>query len=101
MKRSKNFYKLEEKGNGENGNKILVKAKRENRINNKDEEYDIDPSIQAYLTNTTLKTRPMDREDTLTIFIILKSVRFYFMIHIKGLKTDRMRDILYIVLSVS
>ena len=69
------FPKLEEKDNGEVfWNKVLVKAKRENRIKFKDEEYDINPTIQAYFTNTKLTTKHMDDLDKLTAFNILKDV---------------------------
>ena len=95
-KRSKYFLKLEEKDNGEVfWNKALVKAKRENRIDIKDEEYDKNPTIQAYFTNTKLTTEPMDDEDKLTVSNIFKDVGFYSMIHNKGLKSARKQDALY------
>ena len=64
MKRSKNFFNLEEQPN-ENvfWNKILIKALGENRISIKHEEYDVNPIIQAYFTNTKSTTTIMDNED--------------------------------------
>ena len=53
MERSKNFFELEEQPNGKvSWNKILIKALEEKRISIKDEDYVINPIIQAYFTNT-------------------------------------------------
>ena len=77
LKRSRNFFKLEAKDNGDVfWNKVLVKAKRENRINIKDEDYVINPTIQLYFTNTKLTTKPLDNEDKLTVFNSLENVAF-------------------------
>ena len=96
MKRIENFLKLEGKNNGDVfWNKIFVQAKREERNISKDEEYDINPITLAYFTNTKLTTNPLDDEDKLTVFNILKNVGFYSMIHNKGLKSARMQDALY------
>ena len=48
LKRNRNIFKLEEKDNGNVlWNQVVLKAKRENRITFKDEEYDINPTIQT------------------------------------------------------
>ena len=63
------FFEIEEKDKGDEfWSKDLVKGKGENRINIKDEEYDINPTIQARFTNTKLTTKHMDDEETLTVF---------------------------------
>ena len=50
---------------------------------------------KAYFINTKLTTKPMDDEDKLTVFNILRNVGFYSMIHNKGLQSARMEDALY------
>ena len=63
MKRSKIFFKSVEKGNGDAfWNKILIKPLGENRISIIDEEYEINPNIQAFFTNTKLTTKHMNDE---------------------------------------
>ena len=60
-KRSKNFFNLREKSNG--GvfwKKIPINALREKTISVKDEEFDINPVIQAFFTDTNLTTKYMD-----------------------------------------
>ena len=76
-------------------NQVLVKAKKENRINIKDEEYDKNANIQAYFANTKLTTKHMDDEDNFSVFNILKNVGFYSMTHNKRTKSARMQDVLY------
>ena len=96
MKKSKIFFKVEEKDNGRVfWNEILFKAKKENRIRIKDEEHDINPNIQAYFTNTKLSTKHMDDENKSTVNDIIKNTGFYSMKDTKGLDSARMRDALY------
>ena len=86
MKRSKNFLKSVEKDNGDVfGNSIFFKPIRENRFTIKDEEYNINPKIQACFTDTKLTTKPRDKEDKLSIFKIVEKTQFYSMTHNKGL----------------
>ena len=94
MKRSKNFFKLEQDGNKVFWNKIPIKTLGKNRISIKDREYDINPNIQNYFTNTKLTTKNMDNEDNLTVHDILKNTGFYSMRHTKGLNSARMKDAL-------
>ena len=78
MKKSKNLFKLVDKENGEvfwNG--VFVEPLGKNRVSIKVEEYDINPNIQAYFTNTRLTTKRMDDENKLTIFNMFKKVGFY------------------------
>ena len=56
MKTSDNFFKLEQDGNKVFWNKIPIEAFGENRLSIKDREYDINPNIQKYFTNTKLTT---------------------------------------------
>ena len=96
MKKSNFFFKLEENVNGNVfWNKIRIKPTGDNRICIKDEEYDIKPNIQAYLTNTKLTTKHMDDEDKSTIYDILKNTGFHSMRQNKGLISARMKDALY------
>ena len=95
MKRSKNFFKLEQNGIEVFWNQTPIKALGENRISIKNQEYDIKPNIQAYFTNTKLTTKNMDDEDKLTIYNILKNTGFYSMRHIKGLNSARFKDAKY------
>ena len=96
MKKSINFFKLEQIDNNVFWNKIPIKALGENRISIKDQEYNITPNIQTYLTNTKLTTKNMDDEDKSIVYDILKNTGFYSMKH-KGLKSARMIDALYIL----
>ena len=95
MKRSKNFFKLEQNGNEVFWNKTPIKALGETRISIKNQEYDIKPNIQKYLTNTKLTTENMDDEDKLTINDILKNTGFFSMKHFKGLYSARFKDAKY------
>ena len=95
MKKSKNFFKLEQEGNEVFWNKEPIKALGENKICIKGKEFDIKPNIQKYFTNTKLTTKNMDDEDKLTVYDILKNTGFYSMKHTKGLKSARMIDALY------
>ena len=64
MKKSKNFFKLEEKDNGKVfWNKIVVKPLGENKISIEDQEYVINPNIQTYFTYTKLTTKTTNEED--------------------------------------
>ena len=61
MKRSENFFKLEEKDNGDVfWNKILIKPLRDNRIAFGDEEYDTKLPDSSIFLNTKLTTKHMD-----------------------------------------
>ena len=95
MKKSKNFFKLEQVGKQVFWNKIPTTALGENRISIKDQEYDIKPNIQNYFTDTRLTTKNMNDEDKLTAHDILKNTGFYSMRHSKGLNSARMQDALY------
>ena len=95
MKRSKNFFKLEQDGEEVFCNKIPILPKGENRVSIKDKEFNIKPNIQAYFTNTKLTTKHMDNEDKSTVYDILKNLGFYTMMHTKGLNSARMQDALY------
>ena len=87
MKKSKNFFKLEEDDDGKVfWNKIPVKALGENRISIKNREYDMKPNIQNYFTNTKLTTKNMDDDDKSTVYDILKNIGFYSMRHKKRFK---------------
>ena len=94
MKKSKNFFNLEQYGKEVFWNKTPIKALGENRISIKDQEYDIKPIIQEYFNNTNLTTNYMNDEDKLTVYDILKNTGFYSMKHEKGLKSARMKDAL-------
>ena len=88
MKKCKNFFKLLEKDKGDVfWNKILIKSLGQNRINNKDNECDIYPNIQAYFTNTKLATKTMNDEDKSTVYDICKNTGFFSIRHKKGLKS--------------
>ena len=95
MKRSKNFFKLEQNGNEVFWNKTPIKALGKNRTSIKNQEYDIKPNIQAYFINTKLTTKNMDDEDKSTMYNILKNTGFYSMKHIKGLNSARFKDAKY------
>ena len=95
MKRSKFFFKLQQDGKRVFWNKTPIIAQGENRVSIKGKEFDINPNIQNYFTNTKLTTRNMDKEDKSTVYDILKNTGFYSMIHTKGLKSARMQDAFY------
>ena len=77
MRGSKNFFKLEEKDEGQVfWNKISIKALGEKRISIKDQKYDIKPNIQKYFTISKLKTKNMDDDDNSTVYDILKKQVF-------------------------
>ena len=60
-----------------------IKPLRKIRISIKDEEYDINPNIQAYFTNTKLTSKPTENEDKLTVFNVLEKIGFYSITHNK------------------
>ena len=95
MKKSKNVFKLEQDGNKVLWNKIPIKALGENRISIDEKEYDINPNIQNYFTNTRLTTQHMNNDDKSTVYDILKVIGFYSIRHKKGNKSFRMKDALY------
>ena len=92
MKKSKNFFKLEQDGNKVFRNKVPIKALGENRISIDDQEYDIKPNIQEYFTNTKLTTKNMNDEDKSIIYDILKKTGFYSMRRKKGKQSARTID---------
>ena len=96
MKKSKNFFKLEQHGKEVFWNKTPI-IPQENIVSIKGKEFDIKPNIQNYFTNTKITTKNMDNEDKLTVYDILKNTGFYSMMHTKGLKSARMQDALYIL----
>ena len=96
MKKSKNFFKLQENPDGKIfWNKTHIIPQGENKISIKGEEFVIKPNIQNYFTNTKLTTKRMDNEDKFIIFNILKNVGFYDNIPKIGLKSARMQDALF------
>ena len=96
MKRSKNFFKLQENPDGKIfWNKTLIVPQGGNRVNINGDEFDIKPNIQNYFTNTRLTTKRMDNEDKLIIFNILKNVGFYDNIPKIGLKSARTKDAIF------
>ena len=56
---------------------------RRKKKSNIDEEYDINPIIQAFFTNTKLTTKTMDDENKITVFNILKNFGFLMIMYIK------------------
>ena len=94
MKRSKNFFKLEEKDRKVYWNDILIKPSGENRISNNNREFDITPDIQAYFTNTKLTTQFLDDVEKEIVYDILQNVGVYDNIPRVGLKAARMQDAL-------
>ena len=77
MKKSKIFFKIKQDGNEIFWYKIPIKALGDNRISIKDQEYDIEPNIRAYFTNTKQTTRNMDDEDKSTVYDILKNTGLF------------------------
>ena len=93
LKRSKNFFKLQENPDGKIfWNKTLIIPQGENRVNINGYEFDIKPNIQNYFTNTGLTTKRMNNEDKIFIYKILKNIRFYDKIPKIGLKSARMKE---------
>ena len=92
MKKSNNFFKLEQDGNEVFWNKVPIKALGENRISIKDQEYDIKPNSQEYFTITKLTTKNMDDGDKSIIYDILKNTGFYSMRRKKGKQSARTID---------
>ena len=90
MKKSNNFFKLDQIGNEVFWNNNHIKALGDNRISINNQDFDIKPNIQNYFTNTKLTTKRMNNEDKLIIYDILKNVGFYSMHHVKGMKSARM-----------
>ena len=96
MKKSKNFFKLQENPDGKIfWNKIPIIALGDTRVSIKGKEFDIKPNIQNYFTNTRLTTKRMNDEDKSTVFDIFKNVGFYDNIPKIGMKSARMQDALY------
>ena len=95
MKRNKNFFKLEQVGNRVFWNKTPVIPQGENTVSIKGKEFDINPNIQNYFTNTKITTKRMNNEDKSIVYDILKNIGFYSTHHSKGMKSARMQDALY------
>ena len=95
MKKSKNFFKLEEDGNKVVWIKNPIKPLVDNRISIKDQEYDTKPNIQAYFTDTKQTNKNMDNEVKTTVYDILKNTGFFSMRHTKGKKSARMIDAIH------
>ena len=73
METSKKVFKLEQTDKDEVfWNKIPIKALGDNRISTDNQEFDITPAIQKYITSTKEITKTMDNEDKLTVFNKLK-----------------------------
>ena len=78
MKTKKNFFKLTEGDDRKvYWNGVLIKPLGDNRISNKNQEYDITPDIQAYFTNTKHTTKILDDIEKETVYDILQDVGFY------------------------
>ena len=97
MKKSKSFFKLIQDGKDVFWHKTPIKPQGENKVSIRGIEFDINPNIQDYFTNTNQTTKNMDDEDKLTIYNILNNVGFYSMRHTKGLKSARFNDAKYIL----
>ena len=95
MKKSNNFFKLEQDGEKVFGNKIPIIPLGGNRISINGDEDDIKPNIQNYFTKTYLTTKNMSNEDKLTIYDILTNIDFYSTHHVRGMRSFRMQDALY------
>ena len=96
MKRSKNFFILGEKDNGDAfWNVVFVQPLRERRINIENQEFDITPVFQAFLTNTRVTTKLSNNVEKETVFYILENVGFYDNIPEKVLKSARIKDALF------
>ena len=95
MKKSNNFFKLEQDGEKVFWNKIPIIPIGGNRISINDEEYYINPNIQNYFTKTYLTTKNMSNEDKLNIYDILTDIGFYSTHHVRGMRSFRMQDALY------
>ena len=94
MKRSKNFFKLEQNGKKIFWNKTPVLPQGENRVSIKGKGFHIKPNIQNYFTSTKLTTKNMSDEDKSTVYDILENTSFYSMRHTKGLNSARRKDAL-------
>ena len=57
-----------------------------------DKDYDITPTIQHFLTKTSLTTKPVNDRDKSTVFDIIEKTDFYFKTQNKGLNSARMED---------
>ena len=78
MKKSKNFFKLEQEGKRVFWNKTPIIPQGENRVSIKGKEFVINPNIQNYFTNTNLTTKNMNNEDKSIVYDILKNTGFLF-----------------------
>ena len=78
-------------------NSIFIQSLGEKRINVKNAEHDITPNVQKYFTNAKLTTKSLNDNEKKTVFDILNNVGFNNMKHTKGLKSARMKDVLYIL----
>ena len=76
-------------------NDVFIQPLGENRISIKNQEFDITPDIQANFTNTKLITKFLDNIDNETVFDIFEIVGFYDSLPKIGLKSARMKDVLY------
>ena len=95
MERSKHFFKVEEKSNGEvfwNG--VFIQALGENRIKVKNEEYDVTSYIQKHFSDTKLTTKALNNIEK-KVFDIPNNVGFYDMNHTKGSNSSGMKDALH------
>ena len=95
MKKSNNFFKLEQDGNKIFWNEIPIIPLGDNKISINDDEYNMKPNIQNYFTKTYLTTKNMSNEDKLTIYDILTNVCFYSTHHVRGMNSFRVKDALY------
>ena len=96
MKKSKNFFKLEQEGKRVFWNKTPIIPLGENRVSIKGKEFDIKPNIQEYFTNTKQTTKNMDDEDKIIVYDILNDLGFFSKRHSKGTKNSkRFKDALY------
>ena len=95
MKQSRNFFKPEERPDGNvYWNDLRNKPVGENRINIVGKEYDITPSTHYCFTKTSSTIKSLNNSDKETVYNILKAVGFYNMKHTTGQKAARMKDAL-------
>ena len=93
---SKNFFKLEEKPNGNVfWNDVFIKPVGENRIDFIGREYGVTPNVQNYFIKTRSTANSLNNNEKETVYGILQDVGFNNMRHTKGLKSAGMNDALH------
>ena len=96
MKKSKNFFKLEQNLDGKVfWSDVFVEPLGESRISIQNQQYHTTPDIQACFLKTKLTNIFLDDVEKETVFNILKNVGFYDSIPHTGMKAARTKDALY------